>query len=271
MKKLLTRILLMAVLLGVGFTDTAQAQYRTRPSRPHHHYHNSGDGVYRAIRAVEDIGHMALFGRMLHGLDDYTGFRFGYNAASLRTDLRYSDVNSDFTSGLNLGFVFGWHLGRTPLIIEPGIFYSMKGGDLKGNYLADGMAHNLTRFTNKVTMHNFEIPLVLKCQLPISPDNYVNLQPFFGGFLSFGFAGDTKFEDALGRDKYGTYSDDLFCTTDAGLRMGLGMNVGMFYLEAAYDLGLVNLPENGYSLMDFDDFSDSMRSNTISFNVGFNF
>lgn len=275
MKKIITRLLLLAVLLGMSLNDVATAQHY---SRPYHRQRYRSNHVLEALDAAEHVGRAAMFGMFLHGLDDYTGFRVGYNAASLRTSLRHSNFDSNFTPGLNVGFVFGWHLGRTPLIIEPGLYYSMKGGEIKGTYndrvldaIGSYTGKDYSRFTNKVTMHNFEVPLVLKCQLPLSPDNYVAFQPFFGGFVSFGFGGDTKIDDFDGRDKYGTYSDDLFCTTDAGLRMGVGLNVGMFYLECAYDLGLVNLPQNGYGLMHFDDFDDSMRSNTISFSVGVNF
>lgn len=266
MKKLFLRLGLLCILFSMSFNDIAVAQHHY--SRPYHrsHYRGGGDGVYRAIRTAESIGHAALFGSFLHGLDDYTGIRIGYNAASLRTDLRNSNVNSQFSPGVNVGVVFGWRLGKTPLIIEPGVYYSMKGGELKGRF-NDGVNYN-----NDISMHSIEIPLVLKCQLPLTPDNYVNMQPFFGGFLSFGFAGTTKYEEGSSyRDKYDTYDDDLFGTTDAGLRMGVGINAGRAYFEFAYDLGLVNLPNSGYGLMDFDDYSDSMRSNTLSFNVGFNF
>lgn len=264
MKKTITRLVLLCALLGMCFSGTVMAQrYHSRPV-PRHSYR--GDGFLRALDGAERVGRAALFGAFLHGLDDYTGIRVGYNAASLRTDMGHNNFNSDFTSGVNVGFVFGWHLGRSPLIIEPGIYYSMKGGKLSGKF-NDG-----TRYTNDISMHSVEIPVVLKAQLPLSPDNYVNLQPFFGGFLSFGFAGTTKYDDQLyGREKYDTYGDNLFCTTDAGLRMGAGLLVGNVYVEMAYDLGLVNLPNSGYDLMGFDDYSDTMRSNTLSFSVGFNF
>ena len=271
MKKLITRLILAAVLLGLTFSNVATAQRHVHPYPRHYHSHR----VLDALDAAEHIGRAAMFGMFLHGLDDYTGIRFGYNAASLRTDMRNVDFNSDFTPGVNIGFVFGWHLGNTPLILEPGLFYSMKGGDINGKfqdvYCSDAtMSARLNRFTNKTTMHAFEIPLVLKCQLPLTSDNYVSLQPFAGGFLSFGFGGQTKYTEGDSyHEKFDTF--DYMCNTDAGLRMGVGMNVGQFYLEAAYDLGLVNLPENGYDLMGFDDFHDTMRSNTISFNAGFNF
>ena len=262
MKKIISRILLLTILLGMSFNDVAVAQKHGRPTR--HSYSNRG--FFDALNAVDRVAHTAMLGAHLHRIDDYTGFRVGFNAASLRTDLRNCSYDSNFTPGLNVGFVFGWHLGKTPFILEPGLYYSMKGGEIKGIYRNDN-----TRFTTDITMHSLEIPLVFKYELPVTSDRYVSLQPFFGGFVSFGFGGDTKIDDAAGRDKYSTYKDNLFCTTDAGLRMGIGMNVGFMYLEAAYDLGLVNLPENRYQLMDFDDFSDSMRSNTISLSIGINF
>ena len=264
MKNLLSRLTLLSLLVFMSIPATLDAQYRHGRPQTRRNY-NSGDGFYRAMRNAETVGHAAMFGAFLHHLDDYTGFRLGYNAASLRTDLRNSNPTSDFTSGINVGFVFGWNIKKSPVIIEPGVYYSMKGGKIKGSNSYVG------HYTNDITMHSIEIPLVVKYQIPVTPDRYVNLQPFFGGFLSFGFAGETKYEDNLGRDNFKTYGDNLFCTTDAGLRMGAGLTVGRFYFEVAYDLGLVNLPERNYGLMDFDDFSDSMRSNTVSFNLGVNF
>lgn len=267
MKKIILRLTLICALIGASLSSTVSAQH----IRPHRHHYGSGDGFYRAMRTAESIGQAAMFGSFLHHLDDYTGIRLGYNAASLRTDLEYANVNSDFTSGLNVGIVFGWQLGKSPFIIEPGIYYSMKGGKLNGKYDKVTSINDLNHFTTSITMHNIEIPLVFKCQLPLSPKDGVILQPFVGGFLSFGFAGTTKYKDAIYRESYDTYDEGLFCTTDAGLRMGTGVTMGNLYFEVAYDLGLVNLPEHDYELMGFDDFSDSMRSNTLSFSVGFNF
>lgn len=269
MKNLLSRLTLLTLLVFMSIPATLDAQYRHGRPQTRRNY-NSGDGFYRAMRNAETVGHAAMFGAFLHHLDDYTGFRLGYNAASLRTDLSQSNATSEFTSGVNVGFVFGWNIKKSPVIIEPGVYYSMKGGKIRGTF-TDGY-----RYTNDITMHSVEIPLVVKCQIPLSPDHYATLQPFFGGFLSFGFAGETKYKEeshksTTYKDVYKTYGDNLFCTTDAGLRMGAGLTVGRFYFEVAYDLGLVNLPERNYGLMDFDDFSDSMRSNTVSFNLGVNF
>lgn len=268
MKKLLSRLVVFMLLACMCIPASVEAQHRHgRPQTQRRH--NSGDGFYRAVRNAEAVGRTAMFGALLHQLDDYTGFRIGYNSASLRTDLCYSSPTSEFTSGFNAGFVFGWNVKKSPVIIEPGIYYSMKGGKING-YFDDGY-----RFTNDVTMHSIEIPLVVKFHIPLTQDRYVNLQPFVGGFVSFGFAGETKYKEEskkdVYKDVYKTYGDKLFCTTDAGLRMGAGLAAGRFYFEVAYDLGLVNLPENGYGLMDFDNYSDSMRSNTVSFNIGVNF
>lgn len=264
MKNLLSRLTLLTLLVCMSIPATLDAQYRHGRPQTRRNY-NSGDDFYRAVRTAEAVGHAAMFGAFLHHLDDYTGFRLGYNAASLRTDLRYSNPTSDFTSGINVGFVFGWNIKKSPVIIEPGVYYSMKGGKISGTN------SNVGQYTNDITMHSIEIPLVVKYEIPLTQDHYVNLQPFFGGFLSFGFAGENKYEDGYGRDTFKTYGENFFCTTDAGLRMGAGLSAGHFYFEIAYDLGLVNLPERNYGLMDFDDFSDSMRSNTLSINVGVNF
>lgn len=245
MKKTLIRFAAL-LLLALIVCPSAMAQYRHRP----HSYHYSRSGrVLRSLDAVETVADYAILGSFLNGIDDYTGFRIGYNAASLRADGFDNNSTTEAISGLNLGFVFGWYLGHTPLAIEPGIFYSMKGGKMLSGKVED-----------KYTMHSFELPVVFKYNIYVGPN--VAIQPFAGGFLSFAFAGTTSFDG----DEFDTLDDHILEDTDAGLRFGIGLSADRLYLEAAYDLGLVDLCHP----YEFNRRED-LRSNTLSVSVGVNF
>lgn len=254
MKKFIFRSVFM-LLLAACCCTSAMAQRHIRPHSHHSHYSRS-NSFLDGLEAVETIADYAILGTMLHGLDDYTGIRFGLNSASLRTS--GFEATEDNITGCNLGFVFGWYLGHSPIVFEPGIYYSMKGGKIR-EYAEVG-SHDFTLLDTKITTHQFEIPLVFKCVIPVAPQ--VTLEPLAGPFLSFGFAGTTTDN----YQKVDTYDDGVLEDFDAGLRLGAGLALGHLYLETAYDLGLVNLCHN-YAW----DRHDALRSRTWTFNVGFNF
>lgn len=255
MKKLLSRFAAL-LLLAIVVCPSAMGQYRYRPHS--HHYHSRSGRVLRALDAAETVADYAILGTMLHNISDYTGFRIGYNSASLRASGFDGDISTEAIPALNLGFVFGWDLGHTGLMLEPGFYYSMKGGKLNGY-----SGHNL-RIEEKYTMHSFEIPLVLKYDVFLSP--HAALQPFAGAFMSFGFAGTTTFDTPTIEAEYDTFDDHILEDLDAGLRFGIGLSVDNLYLEAAYDLGLTDL-------CDSYEFSrrEDLRSSTWSFSIGVNF
>lgn len=263
MRTLFSRIALLLLLLGAG--STAMAQYRGQRPAPRSYHSSRTDKVLRGLDAVETAAEYAMLGNMLYHIDDYTGIRLGFNSASLRSDSRFNDGT---VMGFDLGVVFGWYLGRShALSIEPGIYYTMKGGRLSNfsfsynDIITGGSHHSSENEDVKMTMHMFETPVVLKGHLPIAPHTVI--QPFAGLFMAFGFAGTSKFSGSYGTDKYDTYDDNVLEDFDAGVRLGAGLSAGLVYMEVAYDYGLLNL--------DADFYNTSLRSKTWSFNVGFNF
>jgi len=260
MKKSISRISAVLLVLIVSITSVM-----AQPRR-HHRRSYSGDGIIRGIRNVETVAGAAMMGASIATLDDYTGIRFGYNAATLRAS-GFDDVSSEVKSGVNIGIVFGWYLGNTPVIIEPGAYYTLKGGKLNGYETG----YN-TRTRLKSNMHMFEIPLVFKYEIQYHNAG-VCLHPFFGGFLSFGIGGKTKSVEEGYNDSWDTFSDGegQLGRTDAGLRMGCGLGIDNFFLEMAYDCGLVNLASDEYNYFGYNNFDSAIRSNTVSFSLGFNF
>ena len=128
-------------------------------------------------------------------------------ATSSRTD-GFDDVSSDVQSGASVGIVFGWYLGKTPIIIEPGLYYSFKGGKLDGN----DRDYEMMRTRLKTNMHMFEIPLVFKYEVQYHNAG-VCLHPFFGGFLAFGIGGKTKSVEGGYTDSWYTFSDGTWPAT----------------------------------------------------------
>ena len=262
MKKTIIRFSTMLILLAVGFTSVM-----AQPGHRHHRQGYRSDGFSRGIHDVHAVANTAMLGYSIASLDDYTGIRVGYNAASLRASDFSDDISSDFQSGACIGVVFGWYLGKTPVIIEPGLYYSFKGGKLDGYERDWDMRTRL-----KTNMHMFEIPLVFKYEVQYHNAG-VCLHPFFGGFLSFGIGGKTKALEGGYSDSWDTFSDGegQLGRTDAGLRMGCGLGVDHFFLEFAYDCGLVNLASDQYNYFGYSNYDSAVRSNTISFSLGFNF
>ena len=261
MKKTISRISALLLILAVGITSVM-----AQPGRRHHRSGYRGDGFIRGMRDVHTVASTAMLGYGIASLDDYTGIRFGYNAATLRTE-GFEEVSNDFQSGASVGIVFGWYLGNSPLIIEPGLYYSFKGGKLDGYERDWDMRTRL-----KTNMHMFEIPLVFKYEVQYHNAG-VCLHPFFGGFLAFGIGGKTKSVEGGHNDSWDTFSDGegQLGRTDAGLRMGCGLGVDHFYLELAYDFGLVNLASDSYNYFGFNSYDSAIRSHTLSVGLGFNF
>lgn len=267
MKQNITKVSILLLLFAFGLNNTISAQ-RTSNARPQSHY--SSDGILHTIRTVEGIVETAYLTQRLQKLDDYTGLRLGFNSASFRlSGFGSANLDAKAKAGVDLGVVFGWNLGKSNFAIEPGIYYSMKGGKLIGRNLG---YNDLDYSTIKTTMHVLEIPLVCKYSIRLEGEDAAIIQPFLGGFLSFGMAGKSK--DYGNRESYETFgpSTDQFDSVDAGLRGGVGVLFGHLYLEAAYDLGLVNLPNNNYRNWGYDNgFDDAIHSTCLSINVGFNF
>jgi len=201
-------------------------------------------------------------------LADYTGIRVGCNAASLScSGFSGYDLDRECNAGFAAGIVFGWYLGHTPFIIEPGLYYSMKGGTVKGSYHSKDDRYS---FSSDATMHTFEIPLVLKYEIQFHNAG-ICLHPFFGGFVSWGCGGTTKQQTDGYSDSFDTFGDKGLNRTDAGLRTGIGMGIDHFFVEMAYDCGLVNLADN-YTFNNPElGYNNKVNTNTLTFSVGFNF
>ena len=252
-----TLSILLAIVLCLSVCNAQPHRYY-HPERIRHHHNSGWENFDRTLHTIDNIASTAMLFASIHAIDSYTGIRAGVNTASLKLYGNIEDcAESEYLGGMNFGVVFGWYIGKSPVIIEPGVFISGKGGEISSREYS----------TSKNRMTTLEIPVVFKYD--ISHGGNVGLQPFAGGFLGFGIGGDTKYRGD--HERYDTFSSDGFKSFDAGLRVGCGLGLGHFYMELVADYGLVNLAASGYRDYGYDDWNDEINSRCVSFNVGLNF
>lgn len=247
-----------------------------RPASSYRHQSRSSsrvDQFGRALRTIDNVASIATTAAIIAQFDSYTSVRIGYNAASLRPGGALDDyAEADgILSGFNAGIFWGFRLGRSSFFLEPGLMYSGKGGRLQGRDLAtydsQGQLVYDYHYHTRAYFHTFEIPLVLKYDLPLTSVG-PSLQPFVGGFFSVGSGGETRLNGDGWSSDYDTFSDAGFRSVDAGLRFGCGLQIDALYLDLAYDLGLVDLPRRGFTEYNYDRSTDHLRSSCLTLSVG---
>ncbi|MBO4906956.1 MAG: PorT family protein [Bacteroidaceae bacterium] len=199
---------------------------------------------------------------------EYYSVRLGLTAPVLFIDTKL-DPSRHAQAGMQLGFAYGYRLSdEYPIYVEPGIFYVSKGYTINANT-------NPANYQKKMSirMHTFEIPVVCKYRIETMFDDFT-VDPFLGGFISLGLAGDTKyFGDSYdpSRRKENTFRSEGFSSLDAGLRLGCGMTFMQFYAEIAYDWGMTNVARSNMQDFQYDDFDDSINTGCFFFTIGVNF
>ncbi|MDD7318959.1 MAG: porin family protein [Prevotella sp.] len=182
--------------------------------------------------------------------DVYYGFRVGPAFTTVNSDNHLLDGGKTKT-GLNVGLAVGVGLtDRAPLYFESGLYYIEKGGKNKK-----------APFDFTYNLGYVELPFVMKYAYNI--DNTFSIQPFFGGYFACGVSG--KIKNYNNRKAYSSFDgdyDSAFERLDAGLRMGVGVGIDMFYADLTYDLGLANIGH--------DDF-DECKNSAVMLTFGVNF
>ncbi len=230
MKRIITTLVLAAFVLMPSFAQnyTHSRYYNRNTGRLDYSYGTRGSYMNR---------------------DTYFGFRVGPAFTTVNSDNPFLD-GGKMKTGLNVGVAAGFVLtDRAPLFLESGIYYVEKGGknDKKGLDFTYNLGY-------------VEMPFVLKYAYNI--DRTFSIQPFFGGYVACGVAG--KIKDFNGHEAYNSFDDDYegaFKRFDAGLRMGVGVGIDLFYADLTYDLGLSNIGND-----DFDDAHNSALMLTFGVN-----
>lgn len=182
----------------------------------------------------------------------YYGFRIGPAFSFVNSDDPTLD-GGDWQTGLSVGALMGLPLSQNiPLYLEAGLQYTEKGGR-KRITTTTGERKKMTYDLNYI-----EMPIVLKYIYPI--DSHFTLQPFFGGYLSYGIGG--KIKNFGTREAFSSFSDDAFQRFDGGLRVGCGVGFDLFYADLSYDIGLSNICHDTF---------DTSHNGCLSLNFGVNF
>ena len=218
--------LALSALAALAMALPSQAQSYT-----HSRYYNEHSG--RLDYGYRDSG--------LGTGDMYYGFRIGPAFSTVNSDDPTLD-GSDSQTGLTVGAVVGIPLSdEIPLYLEPGLFYTEKGG--KKDIINDlGEKKKMTYDLNYLE------------------DDHFTIQPQFGGYLACGVGGKMKNYDE--RKAFSSFSDDAFQRFDGGLRVGCGVSYDLFYADITYDIGLSNICHDTF---------DTSHNGCLSLNFGVNF
>lgn len=190
----------------------------------------------------------------------YFGLRLGLNVPTLRFKGTSGLANTQSIARFNIGLVCGQKLGNgLPFFVETGLLYSEKGTEINATDETGKRLHH---------MRYLEIPLVIKYKVETNVDD-LTVQPFFGGFMAVGIAGQTKCYDT--RTKISPFGNGRFKRFDSGIRLGCGMAFQNFYLEMSYDIGLFNIANTHYTDYHYDDFDGHIRTGCLSTTIGIDF
>lgn len=179
---------------------------------------------------------------------------FGIKAGITSSGLKGDAVNSlqnmlDYTDGAittsnRIGF-FGGVNASIPVSdlvsIEPGLYYSQKGYQMKGELNLKGVEFLGANAQAKLTSHYVDLPVLLKL-------NFNGLQLFAGPQVSYLAKADLRTTaGALGFNVLDKTMDatDQFNRWDAGITGGIGYKFANgFNISASYDHGLSKVDAN---------------------------
>lgn len=196
------------------------------------------------------------------------GIRAGVTSSTIQGDAVNSLQNLlDYTNGAittsnHMGFFAGVNasIPVSDLVsIEPGLFYTQKGYDMKGELNLKGVEFLGVNAKAKLTSHYVDLPVLLKL-------NFNGLQVFAGPQVSYLAKADLRTTGgALGFNVFDKTTDatDQFSRWDAGVTGGIGYQFANgFNISASYDHGLSKVDAN----QNFDSYNRSFKVG-----MGFNF
>ena len=190
----------------------------------------------------------------------YFGIRVGLNVPRFYHRGFENGPETKPLSLINTGIVFGNRVGRpVPLYFETGLLYSEKGAKFEATPDVERKTYNLKYL---------ELPLVFKYKADVGFDD-LTIQPYFGGFLACGVAGNVKLYEQ--RIKENPFSDQYLKRFDAGFRIGLGMAFQNFYLDFCYDIGMNNIAAKDFHDYNYDDFDGRIRTGCFTASIGLDF
>ena len=188
--------------------------------------------------------------------NDYFGVRIGLAASSLRTSALGEYLPAlKGQSGLTIGAVYGISISdNQPAFFEVGVQYTEKGAK-SHLWVADAEKQEIeSDYTYHYNLNYLELPFVFKYKYAV--DDYVSIQPFLGGYIGLGVAGESY--------TYKSFTDRRFKTFDGGVRLGCGVSFTKVYVGLSFDIGLSNISQVG-------DYNSYAKNNCLEMCVGLDF
>jgi len=194
----------------------------------------------------------------------YYGLRLGLNVATMNSS-NVNELDLGARAGLTFGAVMGYQLANSaPLWLEVGMFYSEKGGstttpmEISAKY--NSTEETITSHDTNCRLSYLQLPIVCKYSFEMADDFY--LQPFFGGYFSYGIGGKIKYDTKSEVTRQANSAYDYVNRFDGGLRIGCGIEFQMVYAEIGCDFGLANIGKGDF---------DSVRNQNFHITAGVNF
>lgn len=197
---------------------------------------------------------------------------FGVRAGVISSGMKGDAVNSlqnliDYTNGSittsnHTGFFVGGNVSipvSDLVSVEPGLYYSEKGYDMRGDLNLKGVEFLGANAKAKLSSHYVDLPVLLKL-------NFNGLQVFAGPQVSYLTKADLRTTaGALGFNVLDKTMDatNQFNRWDAAVTGGVGYQFpGGFNVSASYDYGLSKVDAN----KSFDSYNRGFRAG-----IGFKF
>lgn len=190
----------------------------------------------------------------------YLSIRFGLNVPTIYFRGTGGTAQPTSITRFNVGLAYGNKLGNgLPFYFETGLLYTEKGTEIEAvNDLGRRVCH----------LKYIEIPFVIKYKHETDIDD-LTIQPFFGGFIAMGVAGQIKYYDT--RTSRCPFGDDRFRRFDSGIRLGCGIAFQNLYFDLSYDIGLFDIAGKDFVDYNYDDFDGHIRTGNFSATLGIEF
>jgi len=182
------------------------------------------------------------------------GVQAGANGSILSTDM--PDFYTHVSPGFRGGFFAKFHLGL--LSVSPELNFSMTGGS--GTF-----GNDPGRYYSAKT-NTLEMPLIVGIRLV--KGKTVNFRAAFGGFGAWNFTKTIEVNDHVFTQNETNITSTRAANFNAGVIVGVGLDIWRFNLEMRYQWGLANL--YGSNVI-YQDSRAGFKYSGFSVTLGFGF
>lgn len=208
----------------------------------------------------------------------YYGGKFGTTVSQFTNQQPHTNVKQGITAGGFIGYNFNNKLG-----IQLELNYLQEGGQLLSIEHSWDLSNNswieIKTDNQKVTLHNLDIPLMLKYSFPIGATKiFINAGAAFGYNIHSGIKHETTILTEIG--SVSTYTGEENITSsieryNVGITAGFGFEIPVLsnnyiLIDARYRYGLMPVYK-GYSYRGLPQVTGDLQNNTMYFTVGFGF